>query len=206
MNAREAFTEILGFSQTYQWYTGQPFEYPISEPTFKPQQSFLDSYRSFDHCQARFGFGGDLTKWKDPSFVGYEGHVTHNIMKERDEITRLIFNVSGEARTVAEWKADIEDVVKILIEKYTHLQELALQPVIGGVDYMSHVRAVQNQPQIVVAIHATVNSSAPGLLSTGAIVKLKNEGFSDMIGHLTISGAEEAKERILKFYAISTAP
>jgi hypothetical protein len=59
------------------------------------------------YCQARFGFGGDLTRWKDANFVGYEGHVVHNITKDRKEITRLIFNVSGESRTVDETKISV---------------------------------------------------------------------------------------------------
>jgi hypothetical protein len=89
MNAQITFTEILGFSQSYQWYTGQPFEFPPSDPTFGLQKAFLSTYNGFSNCQARFGFGGDLTKWKDTGFIGYEGHVAHNLRKDRKEITRL---------------------------------------------------------------------------------------------------------------------
>lgn len=203
MNAQITFTEILGFSQTYQWYTGQPFAFPISDPKFNPQKMFLSKYYGFPNCQARFGFGGDLTKWKDAIFVGHEGHVVHNIRKDRKEITRLIFNVSGESRTIDEWKSDIENVVEILLKKYPNLQELYLQPVIGGVDDKSNIRAVENHPQIVTAINAVVNNSLPSLLKVGAVVKLKNEDFNDMIGHLTINGAQKSKELIFKFYNIS---
>jgi hypothetical protein len=203
MNARMSVTEILGFSQTYQWYTGQPFEFPTSDPTFKPQRTFLSEYKGYSNCQARFGFGGDLTKWKDPGFVGYEGHVTHNITKDRDEVTRLIFNVSGESRTVDEWKSDIEAVVRRLLEKYPSLHELYLQPVVGGVDDKSTVRAVKNHPQIVEAVKLVVSSSSSALLRVGAIVKLRNEDFSDLIGHLTIHGAQTSQETILKFYGIA---
>ena len=202
MNAPITVTEILGFSQTYQWYTGQPFEFPISDPTFKPQKMFLAEYEASANCQARFGFGGDLTKWKDENFVGYEGHVVHNITRVRSEITRLIFNVSGETRTVAEWESDIEEVVEILLKKYPNLQELYLQPVIGGVDATSNVRAVKNHPYIVEAINAVVARSAPGLLRRGAVVQLPNDDFGDMIGHLTSQGAKESKEFVFKFYNI----
>ena len=203
MNALITVTEVLGFSQTYQWYTGQPFEFPVSDPTFKPQQMFLDEYEAFANCQARFGFGGDLTKWKDKTFVGYEGHVVHNLTKGRSEITRLIFNVSGETRTVAEWEANIEDVVEILLRKYPNLQDLYLQPVIGGVNATSNIRAVKNQPQITKAIEAVVARSSTGLLKRGAVVQLQNEDFNDMIGHLTSHGAQKAKALIFKFYNIS---
>ncbi len=202
MNAQNTATEILGFSQTYQWYTGQPFEFPVSDPTFKPQQAFLSEYEVFADCQARFGFGGDLTKWRDETFVGYEGHVVHNITKGRGEITRLIFNVSGEARTVAEWEADIEDVVEILLRKYPNLQELYLQPVIGGMDATSNIRAVKNHPRILEAIEAVVARSSTGVLRRGAEVQLQNEDFSDMIGHLTSQGAQKARALIFKFYNI----
>lgn len=69
------------------------------------------------------------------------------------------FNVSGESRTVDEWKSDVENVVGILQKKYPNLQDLYLQPVIGGVDERSNVRAVKNHPQIVEAIIAVVDNS-----------------------------------------------
>jgi hypothetical protein len=201
VNGQITFTEILGFSQTYQWYTGEPFKFPTSDPTFTPQKVFLSKYNTILNCQVRFG--GDLTRWKDPNFVGYEGHVVHNIRKERQEITRLMFNVSGESRIVYEWTADIESAIDILLKKYPHLQELYLQPVIGGVDHTSNVCAVKNQPDIIAAINTVVKNASTGLLKAGAVVRLENEGFSDMIGHLTVSGAQKARELIFKFYNIT---
>jgi hypothetical protein len=53
MNAQIAVTEIRGFSQSYQWYTGQPFEFSISDPTFGPQKVFLSEYEALANCQAR---------------------------------------------------------------------------------------------------------------------------------------------------------
>jgi hypothetical protein len=41
MQAVRTYTEILGFSQTYQCYTGEPFVFPITDPTFTPQKVFL---------------------------------------------------------------------------------------------------------------------------------------------------------------------
>src|SRR5512143_1663261 len=104
MNAHATLTEILGFSQTYQWYTGQPFPFPISDTTFGRQKIFLSKYSTIAGCQARFGFGGDLTKSKDPAFIGYKGHVVHNLQQDRTGITRLIFNISGESRTDEAWQ------------------------------------------------------------------------------------------------------
>ena len=202
MNTPISFTEVLGFSQSYQWYAGQPIEFPPSDPTFKLEKMFLATYKGTSNCQARFGFGGDLTKWKDLSFIGYEGHISHNITKDRNEITRLIFNVSGEPRKVNEWKSDIETVVEILLSKYLSLQELYLQPIIGGVDENSNVRAVKNQPKIVEAIQNVVSDSPLSLLRIGSVVQLGNEDFSDMIGHLTFTGAQKARKLLLSFYDI----
>ena len=199
MNAKN-FMEILGFSQSYQWYTGQPLEFPPSDPTFGLQKAFLSTYHGFSNCQARFGFGGDLTNWKDASFIGYEGHVVHNIRKDRNEITSLIFNISGESRTVDRWKSDIDHVVEILRIKYPRLQELFLQPVIGGTDDRVNVRAVKNQPIIIAAINAVINYSSLSILRAGAVVQVQNEDFSDMIGHLSISGAQKAREMVVSFY------
>ena len=202
MNEETAFTEILGFSQTYQWYTGQPFEFPVPDPTFKPQQKFLADYQGILNCQARFAFGGDVTNWKNAGYIGYEGHAVHNISKQRGAITRLIFNVSGESRAVAAWKLDIESVVEILLKKYPQLHELHLQPVIGGINPTPAVRAVRNHPYIVEAINAVINDSTPSLLRLGAVIKLRDEEFSDRIGHLTASGAQRAKELAFRFYSI----
>lgn len=203
MHATIPITEILGFSQTYQWYTGEAFEFPVSDPTFSLQKVFLSQYQVIPNCQARFGFGGDLTRWKDSNFIGYEGHVVHNIKNDRTEIARLIFNVSGEARTADEWEADIEYVVEILLKKYAHIQELDLQPVIGGIDNSSNMQAVKNQPHILEAIDTVIRKSSAGVLKRGAIIRLENDAFNDMIGHLTIIGAQKARELIFKFYNIS---
>ena len=203
MSVKSAMTEILGFSQSYQWYTGQPFEFPVSDPTFKPQQEFLAGYKGPLNCQARFTFGGDVTQWKDANYIGYEGHVAHSLSRDRRDITRLIFNVSGESRAVATWKSDIESVVEILLKKYPNLQELYLQPVIGGVDDTPGVRAIRNHPTIVEAINAVVSDSAPGPLRLGAVIKLDNEDFSDRIGHLSAAGAQKARGLAFKFYGIS---
>ena len=205
MNAESAFTEIMGFSQTYQWYTGQPFEFPIPDPTFSPQQKFLAEYKGLLNCQARFAFGGDVTNWKNADYIGYEGHAVHNITHERGDITRLIFNISGESRAVAAWTADIKLVVEILLAKYPQVQELHLQPVIGGSDDTPGVRAVRNHPYIAEAINAVINDAAPSRLRLGAVIKLKAEDFSDRIGHLTIPGAQKAKELAFKFYGMSVA-
>lgn len=202
MNTPATITEILGFSQTYQWYTGQPFAFPISDPTFGPQKIFLSKYRPFAGCQARFGFGGDLTKWKDPDFIGYTGHVVHNLQQDRTGITRLIFNISGESRTGEDWQGDIENVIEILLGKYPNLAELYLQPVIGGIDPAANVRCVKNHPHILAAIKTIVNRSPHALLKVGAVIELPSEWFSDTIGHLTIAGAEIAKKLIFEFYNI----
>jgi hypothetical protein len=196
-------TEILGFSQTYQWYAGQPFPFPIADPTFEPQRQFLAAYPAFANCQARFAFGGDLSRWRAADYMGYEGHVTHALTRERREITRLVFNISGETRPVDEWTADIEAVLKTLRQKYPNLEELYLQPVIGGVDDRSGVRAVKNHPAITEAVSAVVGRSAPGLLKVGAVVKLEAEAFTDLIGHITVPGAMKAREMILRFYHLT---
>jgi hypothetical protein len=200
MNNQDYETEIIGFSQTYQWYTGQPFYFPVKDITFKPGKDFLSTYNFAYNCQARFGFGGDITKWLDESFIGYEGHVSHNIHKEPNQIQRLIFNISGETRTLEEWVQDIEKVVVILLTKYTNLKELFLQPVIGGINEKSNIRAVRNQPYIVDAIKIVIGKKDNTLLREGAVIKLKDEEFSDMIGHLTTAGVQHAKELIIKYY------
>jgi hypothetical protein len=196
-------TELLGFSQTYQWYTGQSFSWPIADPTFAVQQRFLSTYAVLPTCQARFGFGGDLSRWKDEAYTGYEGHVVHAIQKDRREVTRLIFQVSGEPRSPEVWGYDILVVIKILLKKYPNLRELYLQPVIGGQDPQSKVRAVTNHPFITAAIKSVVNKTPDGLLRVGAVATLDDSDFSDAIGHLTSAGAQNARALILPFYNLS---
>ncbi|HJW31531.1 MAG TPA: hypothetical protein VJ508_20015, partial [Saprospiraceae bacterium] len=179
MNAHVTFTETLGFSQTYQWYTGQPFPFPISDPTFEPQKTFLSTYKPIAGCQARFGFGGDLTKWKDPDFIGYTGHVVHNLQQDRTRITRLIFNISGESRAGEDWRGDIENVIEILLGKYPNLEELSLQPVIGGIGPAANVRCVKNHPHILAAIKTIVSHSPHALLKVGVVIELPSEWFND---------------------------
>jgi hypothetical protein len=95
-------------------------------------------------------------------------------------------------------------VVEILHNKYDHVQELYLQPVIGGIDETLNVRAVKNQPHILEAINLVINQSPLKILKLGAIIRFENDGFNDLIGHLTIISAQQAKRLIFDFYYIFT--
>ncbi len=193
-------TEILGISQTYQWYLGESFDFPITDFTFKKEKDILSTYREIKNCQARFGFGGDLTKWKDFNYEGYESLIKHNILFEKNEIERLIFTVSGETRNLDNWVIDIKSVTEIILSKYPYLNNLYLQPVIGGDDNNSEIRAVKNQPTIVEAIEIVISESNNSILKSGFDCKIQTHFFSDNLGHLTFEGALHVQNILYNFY------
>ena len=205
-------TELLGFSQSYQWYTGYPVQMPgegAGGPSqfppnpaagFQAIQMLLDRYPPIPNWQARFRFGSDLSMWKDKEFDGWQHSLTHNIQQARTEVDRVVFNISGASRPVPQWQADIEAVTQIIHEYYPNLTQLYLQPVIGGNSVSSEIRAIENHPTIVAVVRAIVAQSPNNPVKVGAIVTLNESDFSDRIGHLTENGAKAAKKQIFDFY------
>ena len=205
-------TELLGFSQSYQWYTGYPVQmpgegtsgssqFPLNPATgFQAVQILLDQYPPIPNWQARFRFGGDLSKWKEKEFDGWRHPLTHNVQHARTEVDRVIFNMSGASRSVPQWQADIEAVMQIIHEYYSNLTELYLQPVIGGNSVSSGIRAAENHPTIVAVVRAIVAQSSDSRVKIGPIVTVNESDFADRIGHLTEHGAKAAKKQIFDFY------
>ncbi len=202
-------TELLGYSQTYQWYTGQPLnlgklEYAqfLKNPCigFKQANDFLEKYDQIESWQAKFRFGGDLTDWKNPNYDGWKGGSNHCLRYSSDRVERLIFNISGQTRTQEQWEADIKCVLKIIKANYQNLKQLYLQPVIGGINNQSNIRSIINHPVILHAIEHVVEQSEWDILRIGAALTMEEAYFSDIIGHLTDDGAKKAKEFMFKFY------
>ena len=205
-------TELLGYSQTYQWYTGQPLNLSDNsiinlirfafDPTVgnKMAKKILNSFPLKDNWQARFRFGGDLSGWKDINYDGWQSSASHGVRFNTDEIDRLIFNISGKTRKIDKWINDIQVVVEIILSKYPNLSELYLQPVIGCNQDNNKIRASKNHADILFAINKYIENSNNNKLKLGAVFKVNHDEFSDKVGHLTATGANKAKKYIMDFY------
>ncbi|MGD1839752.1 MAG: hypothetical protein ACFB0B_02490 [Thermonemataceae bacterium] len=206
-------TEFLGFSQSYQWYTGQPLSILDSgilglirfalNPSvgFKSANTFLKAMPLIENWQAKFRFGGDLSGWKDIEYDGWNSPISHGVRYEPDEIERVIFNISGKKRAPKEWDEDIKSVVSIILSKYKSLSELYLQPVIGSQPVNEKVRASKNQKNISEAIERFIKSNTNPKIRLGAIFCVGTTDFSDRVGHLNEMGAKKANEFLFQFYA-----
>lgn len=105
-------TELLGFSQSLQWYTGFPVQLPregigvtvqsqLNPATgFLTIQVLLDRFPPILNWQARFRFGRDLSMWKEKEFDGWLHPLTHNVQRVRTEINRFILNLKRVSRSV----------------------------------------------------------------------------------------------------------
>lgn len=99
-------TQVLGFSQSCEWYGGLSLADYREEGEF-PDPPPLEAGAFLPTWQGRFFMGGAVERWTDPRFPGWAG--PHALVREgpahcaREEVDRVVFNVSGAARSADAW-------------------------------------------------------------------------------------------------------
>lgn len=188
-------TEVLGFSQSMQWYAALSIaNRPASGDSFElGPDEFLPAW------QGRFTFGAAIERWTDSDFPGWEGTYVSPSQCARGEVDRVVFNVSGEARSADEWATAIESVAELVRGKYPGARTVVMQPVIGAPPgECEEVRAAQNHPTIVQGI---ARAEELGLITAGPNPTVSScSQFSDALGHLTASGAEHVQAILRAYY------
>ena len=194
--ARPACTEVLGFSQSMQWYAalsladglegGGTWELGADE--------FLPGW------QGRFTFGASIDRWTDPDFDGWEGTYVTPLHCDREEVDRVVLNVSGAARPADEWAAAIDSAGERVRARYPGVREVVAQPVVGAPPgECRDVRAARNQPAIVRGIALAAER---GGVTAGPDPTVSSCGqFLDTMGHLTEAGARYIHEILLAYYS-----
>jgi hypothetical protein len=188
-------TEVLGFSQSMQWFMPRATHREAGKASQLPVDPFLPGW------QGRFTFGASVELWADPEYRGWEGMHRSAAHCERGQVDRVVFNVSGAPRSAEEWARGVATVAEIIRSRYPAVREIVMQPVVGADSgQCPGVRAALNQPFIVAGIRQAAISGS--LIKPGPAPKVSTcSQFSDSLGHLTEEGAKYIRGWLRSYYS-----
>jgi hypothetical protein len=194
-NAQQASftcTEIVGFSQTMQWYfAGFP------QATGNP-----------GGWQLRWQGAASIDAWADPNYSGWQPAYQVNSCSSGGNPDRVLLNISGDYNSdVNWWVQQISAAITNIRNKYPSQRQIILQPVVGGPnngqcasgDASNPInRASYNHPYIDQAIARLV---AGGVVA-GASPEVRTcADYADWVGHLTDSAKGPIAVTIGQWYA-----
>lgn len=189
-------TEVIGFSQSWQWFTGNSMSESRGNASMS-ENTFLSNW------QGRYEFGASVELWSNQDFKGWEGTYLSLKMCPKEKVDRAIFNISGTSRETQQWVQDITKVVEVLNQKYPNVQQIVLQPVVGANEgKCTEVRAARIYPVIVKAIETVAAESQNQKAIAGATPTVDDcNHYSDRMGHLSSEGALYAHKLLLDYYS-----
>ena len=114
-----ACTEVLGFSQSMQWYGGSAFAGRML--TRQPIDLSADVF--LPRWQGRFTLGGAVEVWANPQNDPWDGNYRSHLVCQREQVDRVVFVVSGAAKSVDEWVRDISIVAAAIRSRYPAARE-----------------------------------------------------------------------------------
>jgi hypothetical protein len=198
-------TELIGFSQTLQWH---------ETPEWK--QHVVD-----DRWQVRFRAGGHVDIWSDPNADGWHAPVEQNCLGVGSPVLctpcaegsaapdRVILTITFDAyeASVPVWVGKIRAAVATIRGKYPDVEQIVLQPVIGGPDHAvcpapgepRGVRASYNHPHVDAAIAVVVGDAADLVAGISPEVPAC-AAYEDDVGHLTTAGRADMGDTIGAYY------
>lgn len=196
-------TQVLGFSQSLEWYGGLSLaDYIAGEGP--PQSPTLEAGAFLPKWQGGFYMGAAVEKWTDPEFPAWSTTpaTTHEKTAhcDRDQVDRVVFNVSGAARSADEWASVIESVAELIRENFPAVRQIVMQPVVGAPEggECEEVRAARNHPGIAEGIRRVAQR---GMVEAGPEPKVEScDQFRDELGHLTKDGARHVRKKLETHY------
>jgi hypothetical protein len=183
-------TQVIGFSQTRQWFLGVP--------------DFEDIVGS-DGWQLLWESSAGVDRWADPDYRGWSNAVDSPCASRADDPDRVLLTISMDEfqDDASVWESQIEAAIATIRDKFDNLQQIVLQPVIGGPnhDLSLHggdpVRASSNHPVIDAAIADVVG----GDVVAGASPEVRTcDDYADAIGHLEGDARSPISQLIAAFY------
>lgn len=195
-------TQVLGFSQSLEWYGGLSLADYMADDG-PPKSPSLETGVFLPNWQGAFYVGASVEKWLDPGFLAWSGNdgTTHEVAThcDRDQVDRVVFNVSGEARPADEWASIIESVAELIRENFPAVRQIVMQPVVGAPDgACQEVLAARNHPDIAEGIRKVAQR---GMVEAGPEPKVATcDQFRDGLGHLTKDGARHVRNMLENHY------
>ncbi len=182
-------TQIVGFSQTMQWYFA----------------GFRNTVGN--SWELRWVGGGSIGNWADPNYVGWtdDSNQADGCAQNASAPDRALLNISDDFHTdVSYWVQQTNAAMTNLRQKYPSVRTIILQPVVGGPNGSqctfngSVVRASFNFPYINQAIAQMNNGST---VVTGAAPTVRTcSDYADNIGHLTDDAKGPIGDSLGQFY------
>ena len=190
-NAAATCTQIVGFSQTMQWYFGG-FQNAVGNP---------------GSWELRWVGGGSIGNWADPNYEGWtdDSNQVDGCDSNSSAPDQGLINISGDFNNDPNyWVQQTQMAMTNLRHKYPSVRTIILQPVVGGPGggqctfNGNVVRATYNFPYIKTAISRMVGATvvagiAPTVRSCG--------DYADDIGHLTDAAKGPIGVTIGSYYA-----
>ena len=180
-------TQVIGFSQTRQWY---------------PQ---FETLAGDDRWQLMWSPGAVIEYWGSPAFGGWSHRIDSPCRDRSSDPDRVVLTISGLLHGgPSEWSNEIRQAIATIKSKYPELEQILLQPVIGGPDGEicfvggDPVRASVNYPVIVQAIASVVGGDVRAGASPDAAAC---SDYLDAKGHLTSEAAIVVGRELAGYYA-----
>ncbi len=184
-------TEVIGFSQSRQWYLDAPdFEEVVGTAGW----------------QLLWRSGAAIELWADPNFSGWSARIQSPCASGSDAPDRVVLTISKQVfeDDVSVWTTDILAAVQTVGDKYPSVEQILLQPVVGGPGHQTcthhgePVRASVNHPTIDAAIAQAVG----GDVVAGFSPEVRTcDDYRDSAGHLVDEAAGPIGRTIAEFYA-----
>jgi hypothetical protein len=182
-----ACTEVIGFSQTIQWYTAG-----------------FETYVADEYWQRRAQGGASIDLWADPEYSGWDIEIS-SACAGGDEPDRVVQTVSGAyGDDVDAWEEQIRAAVAAIRVKHPGVRQIVLQSVVGGPGgtvCMFAGRQVRANYQFSF-INEAIARVAEGDVVTGPAPEIETcDQYRDAKGHLTDEGSRVAARVIGQHYA-----
>ena len=164
-------TQVIGFSQTAEWY-----------PAF---ESIVDDKR----WQLQWEPKGRILRWVDPNYVGWDATIVSPCVQRSGNPDRVVLTISKltPVANINSWAMEVRATISTIRRKYPHLEQIVLQPVVGGQNHQvchrngKQVNASFNAPQIDQAILLVVG----GDIVAGASPEVSHcSDYRDRTGHI----------------------
>src|SRR5215472_10388981 len=171
-------TQIVGFSQTMQWY-------------FAGFQTTISNTKSWE---LRWVGGGSIGNWADPNYVGWtdDAYQATSCSTNWNSPDQALLDVSGDySNDPNYWAQQTQLAMTNLRNKWPTVRTIIVQPVVGGpggglcIFNGSVVRASYNFPFIIQGLQQLANGSTVVLGITPTVSSCND--YADNIGHLTDS-------------------
>lgn len=202
--ARQGFacTQVLGLSQSLEWFGGLSLE-TIADGAGSAKLPGLKQGDFLPAWQGRFYPGASVEDWMDPEHPGWFGPSARARETPahcpREEVERVVFNVSGAPRSPDAWAEAVDSVAAVVRAKFPAVRRVVMQPVVGAPEgECRDVRAARNHPGIAEGIR---RAAGRGAVTAGPEPKVAAcDQFRDALGHLTEEGAERVRAVLRDHY------